>query len=335
MQVERGDNMQIEEMKKHLLEGNNGKYSHMIVWCDTWDYSYDIRYVEYGSDINAEINSIKSGGSIGMFQIKEIYNYNLDLESQLSEVRAYHIEPLEKKDINESTNNELLANFGKNSILKNAIDFATQMHSGVSRINGAPYINHPLSVAKRVYEFKSSKNLEALLSAACLHDVVEDTSISYSDIALIFGASVASLVLELTTDEDMKEELGKTKYLSIKMKNMSSWALVIKLCDVLDNISDLAGCPLEFKNKVIDEKTEILIFLLNNRRLSNTHLNIVEAITKKLLELTISDDERRKRVEKLLDLLDKQKSDNKAYNDALKRALLIKRQCSYIRNLAN
>lgn len=35
----------------------------------------------------------------------------------------------------------------------------------------------------------------------------------------------------------LKKEMGKTKYLSIKMANMSEDALIIKLCDRLDNVS--------------------------------------------------------------------------------------------------
>jgi len=202
---------------------------------------------------------------------------------------------------------ELLGGSNEFNCLKKAIAFAEQMHGGVKRINGAPYIQHPLRVAKYVREFKTSKNLESLLEAACLHDVIEDTIVSYSDIANMFGTNVSSLVLELTTDEDMKDAIGKTKYLSIKMKNMSSWALVIKLCDVLDNLSTLSGCPIDFKHKCIDEKTEILIFLLQNRDLSDTHIKIVDAIIKKLAELCWEDNERLNKINLLYSLLSEQK----------------------------
>ena len=192
--------------------------------------------------------------------------------------------------------------------LSKAVAFASEMHDGVFRITGEPYINHPLNVARRVCEFKDSKNLEDLLSAAFLHDVVEDTDVDYVDIVTRFGASIGALVMELTTDEDMKDALGKTRYLSIKMKNMSSWALVIKLCDVLDNLSTLSGCPIDFKHKCIDEKTEILIFLLQNRDLSDTHIKIVDAIIKKLAELCWEDNERLNKINLLYSLLSEQKN---------------------------
>jgi len=237
---------------------------------------------------------------------------------------------------------ELLGGSNEFNCLKKAIAFAEQMHGGVKRINGAPYIQHPLRVAKYVREFKTSKNLESLLEAACLHDVIEDTIVSYSDIANKFGTNVSSLVLELTTDEDMKDAIGKTKYLSIKMKNMSSWALVIKLCDVLDNVSDLQGCPLEFRNKVVDEKTAILIFLLKNRKLSQTQIRIVQSIAEKLKELTLDDETRNAKVDELLDLLaNKQinKNNGSDINSILEEALMRKRSleclCNFYRRELN
>ncbi|MCI9280884.1 MAG: bifunctional (p)ppGpp synthetase/guanosine-3',5'-bis(diphosphate) 3'-pyrophosphohydrolase [Bacilli bacterium] len=293
--------MKLNDIKRKLFEGNNGKYSHMLVVEDSWDYSYYVKYVYYGSDVNTIIDEINGKN---LERVKEVYSYNLDLDSQLKEFRAYHVEPLTVKS-------RVKANFENiinGETLSKAVAFASEMHDGVFRITGEPYINHPLNVARRVCEFKDSKNLEDLLSAAFLHDVVEDTDVDYVDIVTRFGASIGALVMELTTDEDMKDALGKTRYLSIKMKNMSSWALVIKLCDVLDNLSTLSGCPIDFKHKCIDEKTEILIFLLQNRDLSDTHIKIVDAIIKKLAELCWEDNERLNKINLLYSLLSEQKN---------------------------
>lgn len=272
--------MTIEAIEKVLLKGNNGKYSHLIIYCDHWDYTDSYKYVKYGEDITKIIDQIKSSGSPGMFSIEEIYNYNLDLKKQIDEVRAYHIEPLQKKENNNI--NEIYIS----EKLKEAIEYATKMHEGQTRKDGTPYINHPLRVVEKVLYYKKSKNLETLLISACLHDTIEDTEATYYDINEKFGAQVASIVLELTTDKDMKNEIGKKCYLQIKMKNMSSWALVIKLCDRLDNVSDLINCnDSKFINKYIDETIGILKYLLENRKLSNTHISIIESIIILLFQL--------------------------------------------------
>ena len=62
------------------------------------------------------------------------------------------------------------------------------------------------------------------------------------------------------------------------MKNMSSWALVIKLCDRLDNVSDLMNSSENFRNRYSRETIDILNYLLSNRKLSDTHINIIKGI---------------------------------------------------------
>lgn len=166
----------------------------------------------------------------------------------------------------------------KTSTSEEALEFAKEMHSGQYRCDGTEYITHPMRVADYVAELKSSKNIETLLASAYLHDTLEDTDATYYDLVGKFGSQVASIVLELTNDDDLKKALGKTKYLEIKMKNMSSWALVIKLCDRLDNVSDLKDRDELFRNKYVRETAEILEYLLNNRELSKTHLCIIKKI---------------------------------------------------------
>ncbi len=168
--------------------------------------------------------------------------------------------------------------------IKKAKEYATKMHKGQYRKGGEEYIVHPTRVANYVKEFKESNELDMLIEAAYLHDTIEDTNATYYDLVHEFGPGVASIVLELTTDEDMKKELGKKRYLQIKLKNMSSWALVIKLCDRLDNVTDMKNCSQDFIYKYKNETTEILKYLKENRELSNTHKRIIEEIEKKLKE---------------------------------------------------
>ena len=306
MQLERGDIVTKEEIANIVMRGVAKGYTHCIIYCDNWDYTYCCKYVKQGEDIHQVIKNITSGGSPGMFSIEEIYNYNLDLQKQLSEERAYHIDPIcePAKKVKEDKENDGKFNDIISEALKKAISYAIKMHAGQTRLNGEPYINHPLHVVQNVLKFKKSKNIEILLISACLHDTIEDTSATYYDIVETFGSQVASLVLELTTDEEMKSLLGKERYLSIKMKNMSSWALVIKLCDRLDNVSDLPKCNDEaFKNKYISETIGILNYLLRNAKLSNTHLSIIEQIICLLFQLCKDNNQNIETLTKMMELI--------------------------------
>ncbi len=136
------------------------------------------------------------------------------------------------------------------TMLDKALVFAYDAHKNQVRKNsGDPYIVHPITVSENVKKYKRSKNLELLMVVGILHDVVEDCDVSIQKIAEKFGYKVAAILEELTNDEKLIKEKGKTEYLIDKMFNMSSYALVIKLCDRLDNCKDLKNSPEDFKIK--------------------------------------------------------------------------------------
>ncbi len=274
MQLERGDlinNISKKDIEKIIKNADKSKYSHLLICIDNFDYSYFPRFISNDENIYKVINNITCNNN--MLSIVEIYNYREDINKQLNEIRAYHIEP---------TNQQAKKNKTK---VEEALEYATVMHRGQYRKNGTEYISHPIKVAEYVSRFKISRNLETLIIAAYLHDTIEDTKATYYDIVNIFGPQVASIVLELTTDEDLKNEIGKTKYLEIKMKNMSSWALVIKLCDRLANVSDLEYADEFFRNKYIKETLEIIDYIVNHRNLSKTHITIIRKILQHLIIL--------------------------------------------------
>lgn len=166
--------------------------------------------------------------------------------------------------------------------VEQAIIFATARHKGqVRKGDGRPYILHPMTVLLRLSEVKNSKNIFLLFVACLLHDVVEDCGVKLTEIARRFGHHVAALVEELTTDEVECKRLGKKEYLAQKMMRMSSYALVIKLCDRLDNVSDLKSMSEESRKKKIIE-TDFILNALNGRKLTGTHVKLINAIREKL-----------------------------------------------------
>jgi (p)ppGpp synthase/HD superfamily hydrolase len=167
-----------------------------------------------------------------------------------------------------------------------ALQFATDAHANQTRAGGDPYITHPMRVADTIKQYKQSHNLDALISAALLHDTVEDTGTTHNDLHELFGGLVASLVKELTSDSDKISQMGKANYLSDKMATMSSWGLVIKLADRLDNVKDIttAKTP-EWRAKYKAETEHILDYIEKNRVLSGTHQKIIGLIRAKLNEI--------------------------------------------------
>ena len=167
-----------------------------------------------------------------------------------------------------------------------ALQYATQAHAGQTRSGGEPYITHPMRVADHIKQYKQSHNLDALISAAYLHDTIEDTDTTHEALHDLFGGLVASLVKELTSDPEQIKKIGKAQYLAHKMAAMSSYALVIKLADRLDNVKDIttARTP-QWRQKYKNETEHILNYIEKTRALSGTHRKLIGLIRDKLSEL--------------------------------------------------
>jgi guanosine-3',5'-bis(diphosphate) 3'-pyrophosphohydrolase len=164
-----------------------------------------------------------------------------------------------------------------------AIQFATAKHEGqLRRGSGEPYIVHPIMVSYLLAQYKQSKNIEELICASLLHDTLEDTETTFSEIAENFSPLVASLVLELTSDEALIKELGKNEYLKIKLCGISNYALVIKLADRLANISDQPS------DKMVQDTIALLKHLKSNRKLTATQASISRDIICKCNDITIA-----------------------------------------------
>jgi (p)ppGpp synthase/HD superfamily hydrolase len=171
-----------------------------------------------------------------------------------------------------------------NSKLQEAIEFAVEKHKGQTRKgDGRPYVSHTLSVMTRAYKVKKSTNIAKIGMACVLHDTVEDCDdVEIDEIAERFGYMVASIVEELTLDKSKYETMGKTEYLKEHMTNMSSYALVIKLCDRLDNVEDMHSMNPEFIEEYTQSTREIMEHIKTSRKLTKTHKKLIRQILKAL-----------------------------------------------------
>jgi len=147
-------------------------------------------------------------------------------------------------------------------MLTTAITFAIAKHQGQTRkASGLPYVTHTLTVMDMIQQHKGdSKNIEALQAAAVLHDTLEDTNTTFAELELNFGFMVASIVQELTSDEEQIRLIGKKDYLKKKMLSLTPYAFILKLLDRLSNCLDNPT------QKYLADTIETLDFLLTNRQ---------------------------------------------------------------------
>uniref|UniRef100_A0A8C8VN64 Guanosine-3',5'-bis(diphosphate) 3'-pyrophosphohydrolase MESH1 n=1 Tax=Pelusios castaneus TaxID=367368 RepID=A0A8C8VN64_9SAUR len=123
--------------------------------------------------------------------------------------------------------------------LLEAADFAARKHRQQRRKDpeGTPYINHPIGVA-RILSREAGVTDIAVLQAALLHDTVEDTGTTFSEIEEHFGEEVRQIVEEVTDDKLLPKM--ERKRLQIERAPQSSrGAKLVKLADKLYNLRDL------------------------------------------------------------------------------------------------
>ncbi|MDT8382063.1 MAG: HD domain-containing protein [Brevefilum sp.] len=126
-----------------------------------------------------------------------------------------------------------------------AVVFAAEKHQGQVRKNKhhSPYITHPLLVAKAIYEIGTIDETY-ILTAAILHDTLEDTRTTAQEIADRFGDRVLSIVLEVTDDKS-EEKMDRKRNQVIHAPNLSYEGRIIKLADKLINFRDILNDPPE------------------------------------------------------------------------------------------
>jgi (p)ppGpp synthase/HD superfamily hydrolase len=163
------------------------------------------------------------------------------------------------------------------------IDMIKVIHdTQIRRFTLAPYWTHPIRVATLVMKYKESHEIDNLIKAALYHDSLEDTALTADKLTELTNPLVTSLVLELTNDSTEIKRLGKAEYMKQKILGLTSWALVIKLLDRLDNCSDFIYAPSYFVIKYSNETWGMIEALQKNYDLSSTHKDIIAMIIKTL-----------------------------------------------------
>ena len=149
--------------------------------------------------------------------------------------------------------------------IKSAYNYAKEAHKEQFRRSGEPYILHPISVATiAADELKLDPNS---VMAAFLHDVVEDTPTTISDIENLFGEDVAHLVDVVTKKKKAEYKTSKQVDNYEQLLDSVHWdirALLVKIADRLHNMRTLSSMRPDKQMKIAGE-TDYFYAPLANR----------------------------------------------------------------------
>ncbi len=144
-------------------------------------------------------------------------------------------------------------------MITRAYERARDAHAGQTRKSGEPYVTHPVSVAKIVAELGLD---DITVSAALLHDAVEDTGITLADLTGEFGPDVAAIVDGVTKLDRLKFDSKEAQQAATMRKMLVAMAkdlrvLIIKLSDRLHNMRTIAAMPAWKQERTAQETLDI------------------------------------------------------------------------------
>lgn len=145
-------------------------------------------------------------------------------------------------------------------LIRNAYDYAYKKHFSQKRITGDDYITHPLNVAWILTDV----NADSLaLSAALLHDTIEDSDSTYEEIENLFGKEVAKIVEGVTKINRLKftsdsEQMAANQRKILVGLSEDVRVLIVKLADRLHNMRTLYVLSEAKQKRKAKETLEIL-----------------------------------------------------------------------------
>ena len=146
------------------------------------------------------------------------------------------------------------------NLIRKAYDYASKKHFGQKRISGDDYIQHPLNVALILTEIKADAYA---LSAALLHDTIEDSDGTKEEIEKEFGSIIALLVDGVTKINKINFSTESEQTAAYQRKILVGLSsdvrvIIIKLADRLHNMRTLYVLSKENQKKKARETLEIL-----------------------------------------------------------------------------
>ena len=162
--------------------------------------------------------------------------------------------------------------------LESAYHFSETAHQGQFRKTGDPYISHPIAVANILAQWHLDPQA---LTAALLHDVIEDTHVSKDEITRKFGKPVAELVdglskldkIEFRSQEQAQAENFRKMLLAMAHDVR---VILIKLADRLHNMRTLNAMQAEKRRRIARETMDIYAPIANRLGLNTIYQELQE-----------------------------------------------------------
>lgn len=118
-----------------------------------------------------------------------------------------------------------------------AAEFARERHAGQRRdADRASFVLHPLEVASLLAR---SGYPDYVITAAVLHDVLEDTDAERADLASRFGPEVCELVAPVSDDPAIADEEGRKDEVRERVRRAGGYALVVYAADKISKVREL------------------------------------------------------------------------------------------------
>ncbi len=144
-------------------------------------------------------------------------------------------------------------------LIRRAYAYGFLMHDGQLRKSGEPYFTHPVAVAAILTEQHLD---DATIVTALLHDTIEDTKSTYTEVARQFGQEVAELVdgvtkltnLQLSSAESKQAENFRKLFMAM---SRDLRVILVKLADRLHNMRTIRSMAPEKQAQKARETMEI------------------------------------------------------------------------------
>jgi guanosine-3',5'-bis(diphosphate) 3'-pyrophosphohydrolase len=168
-----------------------------------------------------------------------------------------------------------------------AYHFSANAHHGQFRSSGDPYISHPLAVAESLANWRLDPQA---LTAALLHDVMEDTTITKAQIAQDFGKVTAELVdgvskLDRIEHQSFEEAQAENFRKMLLAMAQDVRVILIKLSDRLHNMRTLDAVRPEKRRRIARETLEIYAPIANRLGLNALYRELQELAFRNLQPL--------------------------------------------------
>jgi len=160
--------------------------------------------------------------------------------------------------------------------VKDAYDYAAAAHKGQKRRSGEPYITHPIAVADILADLHMDG---PTLTAAMLHDVVEDTPSSMEEIGARFGPGVAELVDGVTKLDQIQFKSRKEAQAESFRKMLLAMVrdirvIMVKLADRTHNMRTLGSMPAPKRRTIARETLDIYAPIANRLGIHSIKLEL-------------------------------------------------------------